>query len=160
MAKGQREVLLCTVPVPRIGLGAAPGACAGPSGQGQNPLSSGSGLSPPHAGSLAGLMCQPSCLWAQKLGLNFFVEFLGGSGCLEKVLDGAKPLSSVQERTEAAVQEVSQPSLECLKCVRLRWKHLLLKTNDDVSQKRPTKHCCKEESLSRNTLLSLPETKV
>lgn len=110
--------------------------------------------------SLAGLMCQPSCLWAQKLGLNLFVEFLGSSGCLEKVLDGAKPLSSVQERTGAAVQEVSQPSLELLKCVRLRWRHLLLKTNEDVSQQRPTKHCCDEENLSRNTLLSLPELKM
>lgn len=108
--------------------------------------------------SLPGLMCQPSCLWAQKLGLNLIVEFWGGRGCLEKELDGAKPLSSGQEWTGAALQEVSQPSLEFLKCVRLR--HLLLKTNEDVNQKRPTKHWCKEEDLSGNTLLSLPETKV
>lgn len=60
--------------------------------------------------------------------------------------------------TGAAVQEVVQPSLEFLKYMRFRW--MFLKTNEDVKQKRPTKHCCKEENLSGNTLMSLPETKV
>lgn len=63
MAKGQREAFLCTVPVPRIGLGVAPGPRAGPSGQRQKQLSPGSGLSlglPSPRGtqrSTAGLTC-------------------------------------------------------------------------------------------------------
>lgn len=36
-----------------------------------------------------------------------------------------QPLSSVQDPTVAAVQEAPQPSLELLKNVRLRWRHLL-----------------------------------
>lgn len=92
-----------------------------------------------------------------EIGLEFICGIFGGlwvSG------EGAAWSKASVLSTGAAVQEVSQPSLEFLNCVRLRWRHLLLKTNEDINQKRPTKHCCKEENLSRNTLLSLPETKM
>lgn len=50
---------MCAVPIPRIGLRVAPGACA-PLGQGQNPLLSGFGLSLPCAGGCG--HCLGSCV--------------------------------------------------------------------------------------------------
>lgn len=51
--------------------------------------------------SLSGLMCQSSCLWAET-GLEFICGIFGGCGCLEKELDEAMSLSSVQELSSSA----------------------------------------------------------